>query len=203
MRTIVIIARFVSALFRPTYYPLVCCILLFTLTYLSMLPWQFKAWMLAVIYLLTVGIPALLLQLYRSSRGIKKLHLRHQHLRHIPFSVHLLSSLVCYVLLKQYHMPSFVCGVLLVDILIQASCLLINFWTKISMHSAGSGGLIGGLLVYSALFGFNPLWWLCGGILLSGFVMTSRMLLRQNSLWQVLGGTLVGVACGYVGIMFG
>jgi membrane-associated phospholipid phosphatase len=75
------------------------------------------------------------------------------------------------------------------------------FW-KVSMHSAGSGAVIGGLVAYSAIFGFNPIWWLCGTILLSGCVMTSRMVLLQHSLTQVLVGTLVGVICGFFGIIF-
>ena len=68
------------------------------------------------------------------------------------------------------------------------------------MHSAGAGAIIGALVVYASLFHFNPVWWLCAAILVSGLVNSSRMLLRQHTLWQVLGGTLVGFLCGYVGI---
>ena len=92
-------------------------------------------------------------------------------------------------------------AVIIVSLLIQLVCVVVNVWYKISMHSAGTGGVIGALLAYSMLFGFNPIWWLCGAILLSGLVMTSRMVLRQHTLWQVLGGTLAGVACGIVGVL--
>ena len=56
------------------------------------------------------------------------------------------------------------------------------------------------LAAYAQLFGFNPVWWLCGCILLCGLVMTSRTILRRHTLWQVLAGTLLGVLCGYSGI---
>ena len=68
------------------------------------------------------------------------------------------------------------------------------------MHSAGVGAIIGALIAYSAIFQFNPVWWLCLAILVSGLVNSSRMYLRQHTLWQVLGGTLVGFVCGLVGL---
>ena len=189
MRKIIVVARFVSMLFRPAYYPLAGGILLLTLTYLSMLPWQFKTWMIAIIWLFTIMLPRLLVRTFPSFSSFSSF-------------IRLLCSIICFIFMKHYHLPAILCGVIFVYMLIQTVCMLIKTRADISTHSAGSGGLIGGLLVYSFLFGFNPLWWLCGCILLSGVVMTSRMLLRRNTLWQVLGGTLVGVVCGYVGIMY-
>ena len=71
----------------------------------------------------------------------------------------------------------------------------------ISIHSAGAGGIIGALIAYSILFMFNPIWWLCLMIVLSGAVGTSRMILRQHSLMQIVLGTIVGVVCGFGGII--
>jgi membrane-associated phospholipid phosphatase len=51
------------------------------------------------------------------------------------------------------------------------------------------------------IFKFNPVWWLCVAILVAGLVMSSRMFLRQHTLAQVLCGTLVGILCGYFGIV--
>ena len=59
----------------------------------------------------------------------------------------------------------------------------------------------GALVAYSVLFMFNPVWWLCVTVLISGAVGTARMLLRQHSLAQVVAGTLVGVVCGFAGII--
>ena len=59
---------------------------------------------------------------------------------------------------------------------------------------------MGALVSYSFIFHFNPVWWLCLMILINGMVNSSRMLLRQHTLWQVLGGTLVGFICGLIGL---
>ena len=73
--------------------------------------------------------------------------------------------------------------------------------TSIATELVGAGGIIGALMAYSVVFAFNPVPWLCGAVLLDGMVMTSRMILRQHTLWQVWTGMLVGIVCGYLGIM--
>jgi membrane-associated phospholipid phosphatase len=97
------------------------------------------------------------------------------------------------------HIPHFLMAIVGISLLIQCTCVTINLWWKVSTHSAGSGGVIGAIIAYAAIFGFNPIWWLSLAILVSGCVMTSRMILRQHTLWQVLGGTLIGIVCGIVG----
>ena len=97
------------------------------------------------------------------------------------------------------HMPHFLMAIVGISLLIQCVCVVVNLWWKVSMHSAGAGGVIGAVIAYAALFGFNPIWWLSLAIFVSGCVMTSRMVLRQHTLAQVLGGTLIGIACGIIG----
>ena len=40
------------------------------------------------------------------------------------------------------------------------------------------------------------------GLILAGILGTSRMILRQHSLAQVVAGFLVGVVCAIIGILF-
>ena len=91
--------------------------------------------------------------------------------------------------------------ILIVSLMVQCVCALVNMWHKVSRHSAGTGLIIGALLAYSYIFTFNPTWWLCVAILLSGAVMSSRMMLNNSTLGQVMGGTFIGIVCGLVGIM--
>jgi len=201
MKAVIIISRLLSAVFRPVYYPTVGIILLFTMTYLSMLPWAVKLWVLVLVCLFTVAMPALGTYVYRRVCGLRRHELRHQERRLVPYTIHLCSYLMCMHLLTQLHLPRFVTGIIMVSLLIQVSCILINMQWKISMHSAGAGGIIGALVAYAMLFRFNPVWWLCVAILVAGSVMSSRMFLRQHTLSQVLCGTLVGILCGYFGIV--
>ena len=85
---------------------------------------------------------------------------------------------------------------------IQITCAMINVWWKISTHTAAIGGVAGALFVFAEFFGFNPVWWLSLTLILAGILGTSRMILRQHSLAQVVAGFFVGGACAIIGILF-
>ena len=72
-----------------------------------------------------------------------------------------------------------------------------------NQYSYGWLGLVDwGLLSYSLLFYFNPIWWLCGFIILSGIQGTIRISFYQHSLLEVILGFVVGMFCGIIGILF-
>jgi membrane-associated phospholipid phosphatase len=86
-------------------------------------------------------------------------------------------------------------------LIIQVLCALINVWWKISTHSAAIGGVAGALVAFALIFSFNPVWWLCVVIILAGMVGTSRIILRQHSLPQVVTGFLTGLVCAFYTII--
>jgi membrane-associated phospholipid phosphatase len=67
---------------------------------------------------------------------------------------------------------------------------------------ASSGMMVGGLLSYSFLFQFNPVWWLSFFILLTGLLGTARIIICQHTLSEIFVGFLVGMFCGVAGILF-
>lgn len=201
-RTILIAARWLSSFFRPEFLPVVGFAVLFLFTYLSLLPWTFKLAVLALIVLGTILLPRWTIRFWRRSQGWELHRLRLRQNRFFPYLIYFLYYAFTLHMLKHFHLPHYMSGILIGAMLIQGSCALINTKWKISMHSAGAGGAIGALIAYSLLFYFNPIWWLCLLILISGLVGSSRMLLRQHDLWQVVAGTLLGVVCGFVGITF-
>ncbi len=201
MRIAIILARMLSTVFRPAYYPIVGFVILFTLTYMVAFAWQYKLWVLGMLTLFTLLLPMLGTYIYRKLNGWSRHELRSQHRRAVPYLIYLCCCVCCMHVMNMVHLPRFMTAILGSSLLIQTVCILVNMKWKVSVHSAGCGGIIGVLVAYAQLLGFNPLWWLCATILLSGLVMTSRMLLRQHTLWQVLGGTLLGVICGYIGII--
>ena len=194
-------AHIISLIFRPSYYPTVAFAVILTMTYLSLLPWQFKLWLLVVVYLFTVLIPWIGIVLYHRIQGWSRAELRLRHRRFIPYLLHIVSYACCFTILKNTHVPSFACALIVASLMLQIGCIIINVWWKISMHSAASGAAIGVIMAYGLLWGYNPVWWLCALLLLSGCVMSSRMVLRQHSLSQVLAGCGLGIICGFIGIM--
>ena len=187
-------------MFRPSYYPLLGFFILLMFTYLSQLSWQLKLSLLALVYLLTIFIPDIGIYVYRRLCNLSPQDLLLRTNRLVPYVMHI----ICYGLLLRFlhaiHAPTFMGGIIVISLLVQCACTVITLWWKISMHSAGVGAIMGALVSYSLIFHFNPVWWLCIAILVSGLVNSSRMLLRQHTLWQVLGGTLVGFVCGLIGL---
>lgn len=195
------IAILLSNIFHPTFYPLVGFILLFTLTYLGMLPWFFKLWVFVAVYVFTIALPYVILLGVRKANGWRHIDMYRQHRRSIVYLTNILCYASCMYVCSSLYLPTFIGSILVVCIMAQCACALVNIWYKVSMHSAGTGLLIGALLAYSFLFNFNPTWWLCIALLISGAVMSSRMYLYHRELGQVLVGTAIGIFCGFAGII--
>lgn len=200
-KPLIVAARVLSALFRPYYLPLVGFLALFTFTYLRLLPVYYKLVVLAIVYVFTILLPRLCIFVYRKINGWAPQQFRLREYRAVPYGVFILCYVACLHLMLNLHLPRYMCGILVSALFIQVVCIVVNVWWKISTHSAGAGGVIGALVAYSVIFMFNPVWWLCVMILISGAVGTARMLLRQHSLAQVVAGTMVGVVCGFAGII--
>lgn len=196
------IAWLFSLVFRPYHLPLVGFVTLFAFTYLRVVPFVYKMYVLGLVYVFTVLLPRLCVWVYRKLGGWAPHQLRLREYRAVPYVLFILSYMACLYLMMQSHMPPYMCGILISALLIQMVCAIINVWWKVSVHCAGSGGVIGALVAYSMLFSFNPVWWLSLCILISGAVGSSRMWLRQHTLAQVVVGTLVGVVCGFAGVMY-
>lgn len=201
MRYLLLAARWLSDIFRPEFMPVVGFAALFLFTYLSLLPWAFKLAVLVLILLGTILLPRWTIRFWRQSRGWERHLLRLRRNRYFPYLIYFLFYAFTLHTLSRFHLPHYMSGILVGALIIQGSCALINHWWKISVHCAGAGGVIGALAAYSLIFLFNPLGWLCLCILVAGLVGSSRMLLRQHDLWQVLAGTLVGVVGGFAGII--
>lgn len=201
-KSIILTARVVSMLFTPFYLPLVGMMALFSFSYLGLMPWGYKLQVLTMVYLFTILLPSVLIHLYRRYRGWTLIELGHKERRAVPYVISILCYFFCIYLMDLLHIPHFMGTILYAALFIQVVCALINVWWKISTHTAAIGGVAGALFVFGELFGFNPVWWLCVVLILAGILGTSRMILRQHSLLQVLVGFVVGIVCSVVGLIY-
>ena len=194
-KNIIFTARIMSMIFTPFYLPIVGLIALFIFSYMSLLPMIYKLVILAMVYLLTVVAPSLLIHLYRLCQGWTSHELGRKERRLVPYIISIVCYFACFFWMEYRNTPRVISIIVVVALTIQMVCALINIWWKISTHTAAIGGVAGGLVSYSIAFSFNPLWWLCFVLILAGAVGTARMILRQHSLSQVVGGFLIGAAC--------
>ncbi|WP_276909606.1 hypothetical protein [Hallella colorans] len=196
-KNIILAARVISMVFTPFYLSLVGLVALFIFSYMSMMPWQYKLMVLTMVYFFTILLPTLLIHAYRKYQGWSPAEIGKKERRMMPYIMAILCYFACYYLMSVMRIPQFMANILVAALMIQVICAIINIWWKISTHTAGIGGFVGGLLAFSILFSFNPLGWFCANMIIAGMVGTSRMILRQHSLAQVVVGFLVGVVTAF------
>lgn len=200
-KNIIIAARVISMVFTPFYLPLVGLLALFIFSYMSLLPLFYKATVLIMVYLFTILLPSLLIHAYRNYRGWTRLQLGIKERRMVPYIIAILCYFGCYYIMSYLRIPQFMANILVAALVIQIVCAIVNVWWKISTHSAAIGGFEGALVAFSFLFTFDPLWWFCVILIIAGMVGTSRMILRQHTLSQVVTGFLVGTVIGFWAII--
>ena len=199
---IIYTARIVSAIFNPFYLALVGLIFVFTFSYLNMLPLGFRLQVLALVFVFTILLPTFFIRLYRHSNGWSRLELGHKHRRIVPYVISIICYLACYWFIDRVNIFHLVATILMSALLIQIVCAIVNIGWKISTHAAAIGGVAGALVAFAEKFSFNPVWWLCLVIIVSGVLGSARMILRQHSLPQVLVGFAVGTLCAFIGVSY-
>lgn len=195
-------AQIISAIFTPFMVPFVAFFLLMFFTYLRIMPLGYKVTVLALVYCFTILMPMLGIYLFQKINGWGIRELGEREKRFIPYGLTILSYMACLITMYRIHMPRYLAGIILAVLICMVICTFINLKWKISTHMASSGLMVGGLLSYSFIFQFNPVWWLCFFILLSGCLGSARIIVRQHTLNEVFGGFLVGLFCGVTGILF-
>ena len=200
-KDIILTAKVLSSIFNPFYLPVVGLIILFVFSYLSLLPLGYKIQVLLIVYLCTVLLPTLLIRLYRHYQGWSLLELGRKERRMVPYIISIICYYLCYFIMNRLHIPHFMSSILLATLFIQVVCAIINLFWKISTHTATIGGVAGALLGFASMFMFNPVWWVCLVLLLAGLLGSSRMILRQHTLSQVVAGFLLGIVLAYIAIL--
>ena len=198
VKRMILAARIISMIFTPFYLPLVSLVALFIFSYMSRLPLFYQLKVVTLVYLFTVFLPSILIHLYRRYQGWTTFQMGRKERRMVPYIIAIMCYFTCYYLMTVMRIPQFMANIVVTALAIQVVCAIVNIWWKICIHMAGIGGMAGALLAISLVFQFNPLWWLSVIILVAGLIGTARMILRQHSLRQIVGGFVVGVVCGFL-----
>ena len=113
-RIILIMARTISVVFTPFYLPLVALIVLFMVSYLSMLPLVYKGLVLLIVWLFTCLIPTTLIHLYRRYQGWSLLKLLSREGRIVPYVISIGCYFTCFYIMNALHIPHFMSSIVVV-----------------------------------------------------------------------------------------
>ncbi len=194
-KTLIRTAKVISAVFTPFSIPFLAFLVLFIFSYLRIMPLQYKLIVLGVVYCFTILMPTLTIFIFRKINGFSPEELVERKKRYVPFILTITSYVFCLLMMHRLNIPWYMTGIILSALVMMVICIIVNLKWKLSEHMAGAGAVIGGLVAFSALFGYNPIWWLCLFILVAGILGTARIILQHHTLGEVMGGFAVGLVC--------
>lgn len=194
-RTLIRTAKVISALFTPFSIPFLAFLFLFIFSYLRIMPLQYKLIVLGVVYCFTILMPTLTIFIFRKINGFSPEELAERKKRYVPFILTITSYVFCLLMMHRLNIPWYMTGIILAALVMMVICVIVNLKWKLSEHMAGAGAVVGGLVAFSALFGYNPVWWLCVFILVAGILGTARIILQHHTPGEVMGGFIVGLTC--------
>lgn len=194
-RTLIRTARVISAILTPFSIPFLAFLMLFLFSYLRIMPLQYKLIVLGVVYCFTILMPTLTIFLFRKINGYSAEDMGERKQRFMPFILTITSYIFCLVMMHRLNISWYMMGIILAALIMMIISVIVNLKWKLSEHMAGMGAIVGGLVSFSALFGYNPVWWLCLFILIAGILGTSRIILQHHTLGEVLVGFAVGLLC--------
>ena len=197
-KTMLRVARITSIVFTPFSIPFLAFLVLFLFSYLRIMPILYKGIVLGSVYCFTILTPTITIFLFRKINGFARQELSERKKRYVPILLTIISYVFCLLMMRKLNIPWYMTGIIFVSLVISIICILVNLKWKLSEHMAGMGGIIGGLVSFSALFSYNPVVWLCLFILIAGILGSARIVLGHHTLGEVLSGFVVGLVCSFL-----
>ena len=197
-KTMLRVARITSIVFTPFSIPFLAFLVLFLFSYLRIMPILYKGIVLGIVYCFTILTPTITIFLFRKINGFARQELSERKKRYVPILLTIISYVFCLLMMRKLNIPWYMTGIIFVSLVISIICILVNLKWKLGEHMAGMGGIIGGLVSFSALFSYNPVVWLCLFILIAGILGSARIVLGHHTLGEVLSGFVVGLVCSFL-----
>lgn len=188
------ISRFLSTALHPLLASTYTTLLVLWVSVLCAQDAGVRIMVLVVVCCTTCLIPLMFIGALHHFGIVRDKQLATREERRLPYVVTLLCVLCAVAFLHHNHAPLWF---LMAAVGLATACLLlaiINLWWKVSAHSAGIAAQVAVLvqLHVQGLSAFNLLYLICFTVLLTGLIGTARMVLKRDTLWQVLVGAAIG-----------
>ena len=188
------LAQVISVVFYPLFIPTYAYAMLLTMPayFSALLPSSAKWLMLGLVFMTTCLIPTLLFVVMIKTKIVNTRWLADREDRTFPYTVSIIFFYLAYYMLRQLQVSPiftyFMIGATLLNVLI----LGINFFYKISSHTASIGAVVGMTIGLSYFLGTFYFGLIAGSIFASGLVGFARLKLQAHTQAQVYLGFLLG-----------
>lgn len=197
------LARGLSWVLHPFLLPLYMLLtLLFADTLFAHYPASVKGYLVWVVVLYTIMIPALMLGVLRRAGRLTDYNVDRRSERILPLAVGTVCCLLCAVTVAKIPSAMILRKFMLAAACCEAMCLLVSLRWKISLHLTGMGALCA-LLTILNIAGFGQL---MGALLVavaaSGLLASARLALGCHNGLQILAGFAGGFAIAASVVLF-
>ena len=187
-------AKIISIIFHPLLIPTYALLLLinanthFTLT----LPADYRYIIVSFVFLSSFALPTLVMLILLKMGKINSLEMKSRHERTLPLFIVAGFFYGTYYLLNQGpHLVLFNIFMLGATLLVIMS-LLINYFTKISIHMVALGGMFGTFAGFAIAFQVELTFILYAILLVAGITGFARLKLKAHTQTQVYTGFAMG-----------
>jgi hypothetical protein len=186
-------ARTISVICHPLLMPLYGIIIIFSApTLFGYLPFGVKKILVLIVLISNVLLPLSLFPFFRHKSGINSQADENRKVRSIPLMMTTLFYLMTSLIIMRFQVPVFLKTYLFGTFFVSLTITAINFWWKISIHSAGTGVLTALILILSFEMYTSLEWYLIPVVITGGLVLSSRLKLNLHNPQQVWFGFLTG-----------
>lgn len=195
-------AHIVSILFHPLLMPTYLFGIIGYYTPAVFQSHQLILFFIVSVFAITAVLPALNLMFFKVTGTVKNLYMPTRGERVVPFVfisvVYILVTALTYLKIPVPVVPKF----LVISSALVVTLAISTFSMKISAHAIGVAGLAGILLALAAYSSASALVIpAIACIILSGVVMSSRLLLNAHTINEVTWGGILGFAVGFAGVL--
>jgi hypothetical protein len=189
------IAKLISVIFHPVFIP---CWLIFILLWFCDNSLVLAQPGRKTIYFITFSVfmtilPLLNIMILKYMGYVSGFEMENKKERNLPLFICLVYYAGLFYLLLQSDIMYFYHAFVLSGFVLLLFNYLVNLKWKISAHAIGAGGLCGTFIIFSFLFRVNITFFISISFLLSGLIMTSRLVLKKHTNAQVYIGYIAGL----------
>jgi len=200
-----IAAHILSYIFHPIFLPTFGLLVIFGLnSYIAATtPAQKQFFLIGWIFINTAVIPFLFTAFLRWKNLVSSIQLETREDRIVPFTFALFFYLTNYWLLRDIPMPQIIYSIFLGSSVAVGIALIVNFYTKISIHMIGMGGITAAIYAMAQIYSLPLTFAVIIGVIASGLVGSARYILESHDLKQISMGWFAGFITVYLPIIMG
>ena len=188
-------ARFISVLLHPLFMPAYGLMIIFTApTLYFYLPAEVKKILMLVLVANNIIVPAALIPLFRHRNIISSWTMEKREERVIPLRATAVTYVITSIIVNRFGLPVMIKAYFNSVSIVALAMLVINFRFNISLHSAGAGALTAVVAVLWIVMAENLVWFMVPVLLVSGLIITLRLILNAHKPAEVYAGYLTGLA---------